>query len=100
PQTATAISIAVDTAMALLADGTVATWGGNDFGQLGAARPFRDPTPAIEPGLSHVKAVAVAGGLSLFALRRDGALLGWGANDLGALGDGTLIDRSRPVRAE
>src|SRR5439155_10844007 len=51
-------------------------------------------TPAF---LSSVKALAAGGGHSL-ALKKDGTVWAWGHNDVGQLGDGTVIDRHAPVQ--
>lgn len=87
--------------LALAADGTVWSWGGNMYGQLGrsSANPGTcqyslacDPTPAQVPGLTNIVAV-YAGSVSYadhsFALQRDGTVWAWGLNDRGQLGVAT-----------
>jgi alpha-tubulin suppressor-like RCC1 family protein len=94
-------------ALALAEDGSVYTWGNNQFGQLGngATNPgqFGDPPvpndrsiPAIVPGLTHVIAIA-AGSFFSLALKDDGSVWGWGSNNSGQLGDGTFTDRLVPT---
>lgn len=64
------------------------------------------PTPRLGPGtriegVGPVRAVAgyPAGDMSHFcAVDRQGAVLCWGENQWGALGDGTTVDRPLPVR--
>ncbi|GDY22183.1 hypothetical protein LBMAG56_35300 [Verrucomicrobiota bacterium] len=77
--------------------------GDNRLGQLGdgttlPGSPFGRPVPV--PVASEVAAAAAGGdamvGHSLF-VKRDGALLAMGANQLGQLGDGTGVDQSTPV---
>lgn len=84
--------------LALLADGTVLSFGENSFGALG--RPAgTTSTPGVVTGLgagSGVIAIAAGGSHSL-ALRSDGSVLTWGSNDKGQLGDGTLTNRGSPV---
>ncbi len=90
---------------ALLRDRTVVCWGKNSLGELGrgAASPC-EAAPAPVMGLSDVAQItahspndgAVEGGHTC-ALRRDGAVLCWGKNDLGQLGDGTTMTRAAPV---
>ena len=71
---------------ALLADGTVMTWGGNDEGGLGRA-PFNkpSPTPALVPGVRGVRAIEV-GLRHMIALTETGSVITWGNNGFGSLG--------------
>ena len=86
-------------------DGTVWTWGRSDAGQLGTGRVqgrgSYSSVPVQVPALTHVSAVA-AGGKHTLALRRDGTVWAWGANDYAQLGRGqhTLGEEStaRPMR--
>src|SRR2546421_83518 len=79
-----------DHSLALLSDGTVRAWGDNANGQLGNGTTNPSSTPIPVPGLSSVVAIAASseGHLSM-ALRSNGTVLAWGANDSGQLGDGT-----------
>jgi alpha-tubulin suppressor-like RCC1 family protein len=87
--------------LALKADGTVWTFGGNTSGQLGDGTQTGRNTAVQVPGLSGVTAIAAGHEFSL-ALGSDGAgggvVWAWGKNANGELGDGTLIDKLRPVR--
>ncbi len=82
--------------LALLADGTVATWGYNDRGQLGDGTTADRATPRRVEGLRDAVALAGAYHHSL-ALLADGTVRAWGLNDGGQLGDGTTTHRSVPV---
>jgi len=84
--------------VALHADGTVWTWGDNEFGTLGdgSTAPFRT-TPGRVPGLPPIAQVD-AGVISVLAVGVDGSVWAWGDNRFGQLGDGTQVDRSRPVQ--
>jgi alpha-tubulin suppressor-like RCC1 family protein len=78
--------------LALLGDGTVASWGGNASGQLGdgtrSATWEKGVSHVAVAGLSGVAAVAAAGEHSL-ALLGDGSVRTWGNNQFGQLGNGT-----------
>ncbi len=78
--------------MVLRADGTVWAWGFYPFGLgNGSATPIQIPNLEdvieVKCSLSHA-----------LALRADGTVWAWGYNAIGALGDGTTIDRDVPVR--
>ncbi|MGE5701302.1 MAG: RCC1 domain-containing protein, partial [Clostridia bacterium] len=91
----TAIAAGYEHAVALKQDGTVWTMGKNDMGQLGDGTTFggvpirqvKDPADPSKP-FTGVKAIA-AGTNHSIALKNDGTVWVWGANDFGQLGDGT-----------
>ena len=66
-----ALAAGLSHSLALRSDGTVSTWGGDNFGQMN-----------IPGGLSNVVAIAGGGNHSL-ALRSDGTVAAWGDNDYG-----------------
>jgi len=81
-------------------DGTVYAWGSNERGQLGngtsAAPAIATNVPTLVAGL---KALAISvGNLHVLAIRPDGALFSWGANELGQLGNGKSTDGKLPVQ--
>jgi alpha-tubulin suppressor-like RCC1 family protein len=83
--------------LALKADGTVWTWGSNDFGQLGDGTTINRNTPVQVNSLNN--AVNIAAGWSYsVALKEDGTVWAWGRNDYGQLGDGTNEDNYIPVQ--
>ena len=87
--------------IALLADGTVWSWGENDSGQLG--------NPDYSASLTPVQVVGPSGGFlndivavdasyyQSFALDNDGKLWAWGYNGDYSIGDGTDTDQYSPV---
>lgn len=84
-----------DHSLALCADGTLAAWGGNDYGQLGdhstASRlvPVAVNTSGL---LENRRIVAIdADGYSSVALCSDGAVLAWGAAGKVEFSDGLWI---------
>lgn len=81
------LAAGVEHSLALLADGTVWTWG------AGNARPVQ------VPGLSGVVVISAGTGHNL-ALKEDGTVWAWGGNDFGELGDGTTTPRNTPVRVQ
>jgi alpha-tubulin suppressor-like RCC1 family protein len=84
-----------DFSMALLADGTVWTWGYNGYGQLGDNTNVTNNKPTKVVNIGGVQAIA-AGGRHALALVKDGLVWSWGANDAGQLGDGTNTNRNEP----
>lgn len=66
-------------------DGSVLTWGRNEYGQLGDGYENERLTPAIIPGISQVAGVA-AGSMHVLAVRTDGSVWGWGSNYYSQLG--------------
>jgi alpha-tubulin suppressor-like RCC1 family protein len=83
-------------ALALLADGTIAAWGLNQYGQLGNGVPGDSAAPVRVSGISNATQVA-AGYEHSLALLADGTVEAWGENDSGELGDGTTTNHGTPV---
>lgn len=90
--------------LALCSDGSIAAWGDNSAGQLGTGDATPHPVPVavhVVPGSSALAGrvvVAIAAGQDhSLALCSDGAVVSWGANSAGQLGDGTTEDRPLPV---
>lgn len=84
---ATLVEAGYHFSIALLSDGTLRAWGGNDKGQLGDGSLQQTGTPTQVVGLSEVTQVAV-GGLHDLALRKDGTVWSWGAAEYGERGNG------------
>ena len=86
---------------AICADGALASWGNNTYGQLGIGS-FKNSNVPVNVNTSGVLAgktvVAVSGGSDhSLALCSDGTLAAWGYNGYGQLGDGTNTHRNVPV---
>ncbi|MCP4749485.1 MAG: hypothetical protein GY866_01195 [Proteobacteria bacterium] len=98
--TATAVGAGIKHSMVLLSDGTVRTWGQNNYGQLGISTGTSSRNyPGTPGGLSSVTGTAIAaGGISCLVLDDSGGIWGWGKNDDGQLGDGTMTNRSSATR--
>jgi hypothetical protein len=82
---------------ALRGDGSVLAWGNNQRGETGSGdAPTEHSTPVGVTGATGVVAIA-AGWSHALALEGNGAVLAWGDNALGQLGDGSTQPRSAPV---
>jgi alpha-tubulin suppressor-like RCC1 family protein len=84
-------------ACALTSTGAAYCWGDNTFGALGDGSSRQSPVPvAVQGGLAltHV----IAGGFigHTCGLTADGAAHCWGENEVGAIGDGSTVDREMP----
>jgi GH25 family lysozyme M1 (1,4-beta-N-acetylmuramidase)/alpha-tubulin suppressor-like RCC1 family protein len=100
---AQALAVGSSFSCALLAGGEVQCWGSNEMGELGLGfdsnPPGPDdpaPPPATVEGLGEVVALHAAGNHAC-AEHADGSLLCWGSNEVGQLGDGTIVGRDVPI---
>ncbi len=99
-----AVDVGFSFSCALLESGAVQCWGSNELGELGQGFDDRPPAPespapppkTVEGLESGVTGLHVAGNHACAELA-DGSLVCWGANELGQLGDGTVIGRDKPV---
>jgi len=82
---------------ALTTAGAVLCWGNNADGQLGDGTQTTRSTPAPVTGLAGGVVAITAGQHHTCALTASGAVLCWGANESGQLGDGTTVDHLSPV---
>jgi alpha-tubulin suppressor-like RCC1 family protein len=83
---------------AIKTDGTLWTWGYNNFGGLGDGTIINRSSPVqTVSGGTNWKLVA-AGQYHTAAIKTDGTLWTWGYNALGGLGDNTVIRKSSPVQ--
>src|SRR5918997_650316 len=99
-----AIAGGYDHSLALKDEGTVLAWGLNQDGQLGdgtntdSSTPVQVKDPNDPSGyLSGVSAIAAGGGHSL-ALKSDGTVWAWGANESGELGKGANAGSPGTIR--
>lgn len=81
----------------LKSDGTVWTWGGNTFGQLGNGTFKGRSTPAQVEGLTDVIYIA-ARDYHVLVIKSDGSVWAWGSGGNGELGNNEMVDQNRPVR--
>ncbi|MCX6865189.1 MAG: cadherin-like beta sandwich domain-containing protein, partial [Verrucomicrobia bacterium] len=87
--------------LALCADGTVAAWGYNSFGELGNGSNTDSSVPVpvnMGGALAGKTVISVAAGYGhSLALCADGTIATWGYNYYGLLGNGTNTDSNVPV---
>ena len=91
--------------LALNNDGTVWSWGYNNYGQLGDNTQINKYTPVqviSEDGEGYLQDIIYIGAGANFsvAVNKYGEVYSWGQNDYGQLGDGSKTARYTPVRAK
>ncbi len=100
-KTVLAVSAGNSHSVALCSDGTVAAWGENEFGQLGNNSTTDSSVPVVVTltgALSSKTVVTVsAGGNHSLALCSDGAVISWGDNQTGQLGNNSYEHSAVPV---
>jgi alpha-tubulin suppressor-like RCC1 family protein len=97
-----AIAAGTDFSLALLSNGTVASWGNNQSGQLGdnSVTDSDHPVQVVnESGVGPLTGVTAisAGAYHSLALLSSGASVAWGDNSNGQLGNGNFNASSTPV---
>ena len=101
-----AVAAGENHSLALLTDGTLLSWGSNEYGQLGHVQTgyATSPMPVCAVGatdcttdpLRNVATIA-AGQTHSVAVLTDGTVLSWGRNSFGQLGNGTTNDQDTPA---
>jgi alpha-tubulin suppressor-like RCC1 family protein len=90
--------------LALCSDGTIAAWGGNISSQLGDQTTTNRNRPVevtATGALTGRRVVAIAAGSShSMALSDDGAIVAWGSNEFGKLGNGGTSNSNVPVEVD
>lgn len=82
---------------AVTTSGGVSCYGTNNYGQLGNGTTTSNTLPGDVPTLSSGITALTAGRAYACALTSSGAVLCWGENTFGQLGDGTTIQRETPT---
>ena len=78
-------------------DGTLYSWGGNSYGQLGAGDTNNRASPRQEGNGGTAWTAIAAGGYHTVALTAQGYPYAWGQNDFGQLGLGSTDATSLPA---
>ena len=83
--------------LAVKQDGTLWSWGRNDFGQLGLGN-YEDKNSPTQIGTATNWASVAAGGRQCYAIKTDGTLWSWGDNFYGQLGTGNFTYYTIPTQ--
>lgn len=90
------VTCAGTSSFAIKTDGSLWSWGGNQFGGLGNGSTSSRSTPGeTETGGTNWKSIATSG-RHCAAIKTDGTLWTWGDNSSGQCGDGTTVSKSSP----
>lgn len=91
-----------ESVLATKTDGTLWAWGNNAYGNLGLGdRVYRSSPAQVGAGTGWATTGSgklAANSTGILAIKSDGTLWGWGANDYGQLGTNNLAMRSSPVQ--
>ena len=80
-------------------DNSLWTWGYNGFNQLGLGTTSSDRYSSPMQVGSLTNWLSLSGGqYHVSSIKTDGTLWGWGRNDSGQIGDGTVVNKSSPVQ--
>jgi E3 ubiquitin-protein ligase HERC2 len=92
------ISCGYDHSGVLTDRGCIFTWGGNDFGQLGLGdQNIRSSPSEIDlPFISGKVKSFSFGAFHCICMTQENDVYSWGFNDKGQLGNGTILNQSRP----
>ena len=91
------VSAGGDHSLALLNNGTVSSWGANEFGQVGDGSETTRNRPVPVTGLKDVTAVSAGLDHSL-ALLANGTVMAWGSDEVDQLGDPSQTGSATPVQ--
>ena len=83
--------------LAVKTDGTLWSWGRNDYGMLGQNNVISRSSPVQVGSLTDWSAVSARQAHTV-AIKTDGTLWSWGRGGNGTLGDGQANNRSSPVQ--
>ena len=92
------VSVGNEHCAAIKTDGTLWTWGRNNYGQLGDTDSTSKSTPVTTfAGGTNWKQVSASGGNHCAAIKTDGTLWTWGTGSFGQLGHNDTTNSYTPV---
>ncbi len=83
---------------AIKSDGTLWTWGKNNYGQLGINSPVDVFSSPVQVGSLTNWSKVTCNASWMIAIKNDGTLWTWGVNGGGQLGHNNTINKSSPVQ--
>jgi len=93
------LSLGRNQSAAIKTDGTLWTWGRNNYGQLGDNTRIDVSSPIqTVAGGTNWKQVSNSSAGTIMAVKTDGTLWGWGINNSGGLGNNNTSQISSPVQ--
>mgnify|MGYP006146737953 CR=1 FL=1 len=93
------ISASNEMTIGIRTDGTIWGWGQNDEYEMGNNTCCANQLTPIQIGTAnHWVDIETSRGASVFALKNDGTIWGWGLNLAGLLADNTVMARSVPTQ--
>lgn len=99
-KTVVAVSAGQDHSLVLCSDGTMFSWGANNYGQLGNGNTTGSnaAVPVVMSGALAGKTVVSISALAWSSLAQcsDGSIFTWGYGGVGALGNGSNVNASTP----
>ena len=86
--------------VAIKSNGTLWTWGRNNYGELGnGTTDYKHiPSPIADPDSSIAWVAVSAGNAHTVAIKSNGTLWAWGYNNYGQLGDNTITYSLKPIQ--
>ena len=91
-------AVTLQGALAIKTDGTLWSWGKNNWGSLGHNNQTDYSSPVQIGSETTWSSVKVGGAYKVRAIKTDGTLWSWGYNNQGQLGDNSTVHRSSPVQ--
>lgn len=84
--------------LGIKSDGTLWSWGRNDYGQCGQGNYLSNYGIPTQIGTDTNWIQVSAGNSFSYAIKNNGTLWAWGRNDFSQLGDGTTINKNIPIQ--